>query len=61
MDQFGNLVKVQGPAESTVESRDVFVLTTEHSIVSEPMPAPTMDILVSNPLIQQMVEERLAV
>ena len=30
-DQFGNLVKVQGLAESTVESRDVFVPTTEHS------------------------------
>ena len=34
---------------------------TEHSIVSEPMPAPTMDILRSNPLIQQIVEESLAV
>ena len=53
MDQFENLVKVQGPAESAVESRDVFVPATEPSIVSEPMPAPTMDILHSNPLIQQ--------
>ena len=44
---------VQGPAESTVESCDVFVPATEPSIVSEPMPAPTMDILRSNPLIQQ--------
>ena len=34
MDQFGNLVKVQGPTESTVESRDVFVLATECSIAS---------------------------
>ena len=61
MDQFENLVKVQGPAESTVESRDVFVPATECSIVSEPTPAPTMDILRSNTLMQQMVEERLAV
>ena len=61
MDEFGNLVKVQGPVESTVESRDVFVPATERSIVSEPTPAPIMDILRSNPLIQQMVEERLAV
>ena len=52
---------MQGPAEATVESCDVFVPVTERSVVSEPTPAPTMNILHSNPLIQQMVEERLAV
>ena len=60
MDQFENLVKVQGPAETTVESHDVFVPVTERSTLNEPTPAPTMDILHSNLLIQ-MVEEKMAV
>ena len=59
MDQFGNLVRVQGPAES-VESRDVFVPVTERSTVINPMNPPTLDTLRSNPLIQQLVEERMA-
>ena len=61
IDQFGNLVKVQSPTETTMESRDVFVPPTEFSTVNEPTSAPTIDILRSNPLIRQMVEERLAV
>ena len=59
MDQFGNLVRVQGPAES-MESRDVFVPATERSVVMNPANQPTLDSLRSNPLIQQLVEERIA-
>ena len=59
MDQFGNLVRVQGPAES-MESRDVFVPATERNTVMNPVNQPTLDSLHSNPLIQQLVEERMA-
>ena len=60
VDQSGNLVRVQGPIDST-ESRDVFVPATERNVVSNPMNPPTLDTLRSNPLIQQLDEERMAV
>ena len=58
-NQFGNLVRVQGPIDST-ESRDVFVPATERNVVSNPVNPPALDTLRSNPLIQQLVEERMA-
>ena len=60
MDQFGNLVKVQGLAEN-LESCYVFVPAIERSTASNPSYPPTMDALHSNPLIKQMVEEQMAV
>ena len=59
VDQFGNLVRVQGPIDST-ESRDIFVPATERHAVNNPVNPPTLDTLRSNPLIQQLVEERMA-
>ena len=60
VDQFGNPVSVQGPAGPATEARETFVPVTDHPIVSDAGPAPTIDMLRSNPLIQQMVEERMA-
>ena len=39
---------------------DVFVPATERNVVSNPVNPPTLDKLHSNPLIQQLVEERMA-
>ena len=60
IDQFGNPVSVQGSVAPTVEARETFVPATERPIVADVGSAPTIDVLRSNPLIQQMVEERMA-
>ena len=60
VDQFGNPVRVQGPAEAIPEVRDTFVPVTEHPITVDAGPVSNINMLRSNPLIQQMVEERMA-
>ena len=54
VDQFGNPVSVQGSVAPTVEARETFVPATECPIVADVGSAPTIDVLRSNPLIQQM-------
>ena len=61
VDLFGNPVKVQGLAESAKDTREVFVPVTERPVVTDVGPTPTMDMPRSNPLIQQMVEECMAI
>ena len=60
VDQFGNPVRVQSPAEAIPEVRDTFVPVTEHPITVDAGPVSNINMLRSNPLIQQMVEERMA-
>ena len=43
-----------------MDTREVFVPVTEHTVTTDMGSAPTMDMLRSNPLIQQMMEERMA-
>ena len=57
VDQFGNPVSVQGSVAPAVETRKTFVPVTEHPIVADVGATPSIDVLRSNPLIQQMVGE----
>ena len=53
-------MRVQGPAEAVSEVRDTFVPVTERPITVDAGPTSNIDMLRSNPLIQLMVEERMA-
>ena len=61
VDQFGNSVKVQGSPETVSYSCETFVPVTEQLTTVERGNRPTLDMLRSNPLIQQMVEECIAI
>ena len=52
VDQFGNPVRVQGPAEAVTEIRETFVPVTDRPITTDVGSAPMIDMLRSNPLIQ---------
>ena len=54
-------MKVQGLAETVLETRKTFVPVTERPTTVDMGTTQMMDMLRSNPLIQQMVEERMAI
>ena len=54
-------MKVQGLAETVLEMRETFVPVTERPTTVDMGTTQMMDMLRSNPLIQQMVEERMAI